>query len=365
MTHRTSSKAAKPPTAGTVNGGDGAVREKFLFDEAALAAWMERNIDGFRGPLEVSQFRGGQSNPTYRLATPGKSYVLRRKPPGQLAHGAHAVDREARVQQALATSDVPVARIHGLCTDESVIGSWFYVMDLVEGRIFWDATFPEVQTSERAAYYAEMNRVLARMHGIDPDAVGLEDFGRKGQFVQRQISRWSKSYLADTDAGRDPGMDALIDWLPGAVPEDDETSIIHGDYRCDNLVFHPDEPRIVAVLDWELSTLGHPIADFAYHAMMYRMPPDIVAGLGGTDPRAHGLPTEEEYVATYCRNTGRSGIPDYEFYIAFNFFRTAAIFHGIKGRALRGNAASAHAQERAMAFPRLVELALEAAEDCK
>ncbi|WP_163851728.1 phosphotransferase [Pseudooceanicola aestuarii] len=354
-----------PATGAAANQGAGAVRDGFHFDEGRLADWMAQHVDGFRGPLEVTQFRGGQSNPTYRLITPGKSYVLRRKPPGRVAHGAHAVDREARVQQALATVDFPVARIHALCTDDSVIGSWFYVMDMVEGRIFWDATLPEVPQTDRTAYYNEMNSVLSRLHRVDLDAVGLEDYGRRGDFVRRQIARWTKSYHADPDAGRDAGMDALIEWLPGAVPQEDETALIHGDYRCDNLVFHPQEPRVLAVLDWELSTLGHPVADFAYHAMMYRMPPDIVAGLGGSDPRALGLPDEDAYLTAYCRNTGRAAIPDYNFYIAFNLFRLAAIFHGIKGRAMRGNAASAHAQERAKAFPRLVELALDAAKDCR
>lgn len=339
------------------NIGVGEVREVFRFDEAALARWMQENVEGFAGPLEVQQFRGGQSNPTYRLVTPGRSYVMRRKPPGQLAPGAHAVDREARVMKALKAQGFPVATVYGLCTDDAVIGSWFYVMEMVEGRIFWDAKLPEVPTAERPGYFAAMNRTLAALHGFDPEAIGLGDYGRRGNYFERQISRWSKTYLADADAGRDPGMDRLIERLPKAIPAGVETSVVHGDFRCDNVIFHPTEPRIIAVLDWELSTLGHPLADFAYHAMTYRMPPDIIAGLGDVDPRTLNLPTEAEYVAQYCANTGRSAIPDYEFYVAFNFFRLAAIFHGIKGRHMRGSASSENAAARVASLPRLIALA--------
>ncbi|WP_068300767.1 phosphotransferase [Pararhodobacter sp. CCB-MM2] len=352
-------------TDASLNAGAEPVREGFHFDEAALARWMAEHVEGFAGPLTVMQFKGGQSNPTYKLLTPTRAYVLRRKPPGPLAAGAHAVDREFRVLKALGQAGFPVARVHGLCTDDSVIGSWFFVMDMVEGRIFWDASFSDLPKEQRGDYFAAMNRTLAQLHAIDPDSVGLGDYGKAGNYFQRQIGRWTKSYLADTDAGRDPGMDRLIDWLPGAIPEGDETSIVHGDFRCDNMIFHPTEPRVLAVLDWELSTLGHPLADFAYHAMMYRMPPDIVAGWGGMDPRALGLPSEAESLAQYCANTGRAGLPHYDFYLAFNFFRMAAIFHGIKGRVARGQAASAHAAERAKAFPRLVALALEAMEACR
>jgi len=337
------------------------VREEFALDLSRLTAWMQANVAGFQGPAEVFEFKGGQSNPTYKVVTPARSYVLRRKPPGKLAKGAHAVDREAKVLSALGPTGYPVAKVHGVCTDDDVLGSWFYVMDMVEGRIFWDATFADVPADERAAYFAAMNATLAQLHQIKPDAVGLDDFGRHGGYMQRQIKHWAKSYEADTDAGRHPGMDELISLLPERLPEADETSIVHGDFRCDNMIFHPTEPRILAVLDWELSTLGHPLADFTYHSMMYRMPPDIVAGLGHVDPVSLNLPTEAEYTAMYCTNTGRDGIPDYEFYMAFNFFRIAAIFHGIKGRVIRGTAASANAEARAEAFPRLVDLALEAA----
>ncbi len=346
------------------NLGTTAVRPGFGFDEAALARWMQQNLEGFAGPMQVRQFKGGQSNPTFQVKTPARSYVLRRKPPGPLARGAHAVDREARVIAALGKVGFPVARLLGYCGDPDVIGSEFFVMEMVEGRIFWDARFPDVPQAERPAYFSAMNATLARLHAIDPADVGLSDYGRPGNYFQRQIGLWTKSYLADTDAGRNPGMDRLIAWLPDAIPDSDETAIIHGDFRCDNLIFHPVEPRIIAVLDWELSTLGHPLADFAYHAMMYRMPPDIVAGLGGTDPVPLNIPAERAYVAEYCANTGRDGIEGYDFYIAFNFFRMAAIFHGIKGRVIRGQAVSAHSEARAAQFERLVRLAEQAAEEC-
>lgn len=338
------------------------VRPGFGFDEAALARWMSAHVDGFAGPLEVVEFRGGQSNPTYKLITPAKSYVLRRKPPGPLAKGAHAVDREARVMTALGKTGFPVAHVHGVCLDETVIGSWFFIMDMVEGRIFWNATFPDIAPADRPAYFSAMNATLAQLHQIEPDAISLGDFGRTGNYFQRQISRWTRSYLSDTDAGSDPGMDKLIDFLHGVIPDSDESAIVHGDFRCDNLIFHPTEPRVIAVLDWELSTLGHPLADFTYHAMMYRMPPQIVAGLGDVDPTRLNIPDEATYVAQYCAATGRAGIPDYEFYMTFNFFRMAAIFHGIKGRVIRGSAASAHSAARVEHYPTLVRLALDAAE---
>lgn len=347
------------------NAGTTQVRDAHRFDEAALAAWMAGNVAGYSGPLTVEQFKGGQSNPTYRLSTPDRSYVLRRKPPGALVKGAHDVLREARVLTALADTPVPVAPIHGVCADDSVIGTPFFVMGLVEGRIFWDATFPDVRTAERAGYFDAMNATLAALHTVDPAAVGLADYGRPGNYFARQIARWTKQYEEDADAGRDADMDALVAWLPANVPAGDETAIVHGDFRCDNMIFHPSEPRILAVLDWELSTLGHPLADFAYHAIMYRMPPDIVAGLAGADIDALGIPSEAEYVAAYCARTGREAIPDYDFYVAFNFFRLAAIFHGIKGRVIRGTAASEHARVRAESFPRLARLARKAMETCR
>ena len=339
------------------NAGTTAVREAHRFDESRLADWMAANIDGYAGPLTVEQFKGGQSNPTYKLATPGRSYVLRRKPPGQLLKGAHAVEREAKVLSALGTVGFPVAHVYGLCTDDSVIGTWFYVMEMVEGRIFWDATLPEVGRHERAAYFDAMNETLAALHMVDHGAIGLADYGRPGNYFERQIARWSKQYLEDVDAERDPNMDRLIEWLPANIPPGDETGIVHGDFRVDNMIFHPTEPRVLAVLDWELSTLGHPLADFAYHAMMYRMPPQIVAGLAGADLAALNIPSEEAYVTAYCRRTGRAAMPGYDFYVAFNFFRIAAIFHGIKGRVIRGTASSAQAKERVRVLPELAEVA--------
>ena len=349
----------------SANSGTSTVREQHRFDEAALASWMAVHIDGYAGPLEVAQFKGGQSNPTYRLSTPTRNYVLRRKPPGQTVQGAHAVDREARILQALAPAGFPVAKVYGLCTDDSVIGSWFYIMELVEGRIFWDASFSEVPHDQRPAYFDAMNATIAQLHSLDYAALGLEGFGKPGNYFERQISRWSRQYMDDEEAGRDGDMDALLDWLPNNIPDGDDSSIVHGDFRCDNMIFHPSEPRILAVLDWELSTLGHPLADFAYHAMMYQMPPDIVAGLGDADVASLNIPPQADYVAAYCARTGRTEIPNWDFYIAFNFFRLAAIFHGIKGRVIRGTAASAHAKDRAASFPRLTRLAREAMERCR
>jgi aminoglycoside phosphotransferase (APT) family kinase protein len=345
------------------NQGAGAIRTQV--DEAALAAWLSANVAGYAGPLSIDQFNGGQSNPTYRLTTPHTRYVLRRKPPGDILKGAHDVMREARVMGALAETDVPVPRILGICSDATVLGSDFFVMEMVEGRIFWDASFAEISVAERAAYFDAMNTVISAMHNLDPAKVGLGDYGRAGNYFERQIGRWSGQYLADELAGRDADMDLVVDWLPNAIPEGDETRLVHGDFRCDNMIFHPTEPRILAVLDWELSTLGHPLADFSYHAMMYRMPPDIVAGLGGADPVTLGLPTEADYIAAYCKRRGIDSIANWNFYMAFSFFRLAAIFHGIKGRMLRGNASSASATERAAAFPRLAWLAREAMERCQ
>lgn len=338
------------------------VRAGFGIDVDALDAWMRVHVDGFAGPIGIAQFSGGQSNPTYKVTTPGYSYVLRRKPPGTLLKGAHAVEREAQVLVGLGKSGFPVPRVHGLCTDEQVIGSWFYIMDMVEGRIFWDAAFPEVAARDRSAYFDAMNATIGALHRIDYQAVGLGDYGKPGNYFERQIGRWSRQYLEDQAAGRDANMDAVIDWLRANTPPGDETSIVHGDFRVDNMIFHPTEPRVLAVLDWELSTLGNPLADFAYHAMMYHMPPDIVAGLAGADLDALGIPSEADYVSAYCRRTGRDGVDNYAFYLAFSFFRLAAIFHGIKGRVIRGTASSAQAAERAAQFPRLAAIARERAQ---
>lgn len=337
--------------------GTTAVRPEHRIDQAALEQWMQTNVDSYQGPLTVDQFKGGQSNPTYRLQTPARNYVLRRKPPGVVIKGAHAVEREARVMSALGTVDFPVPRIYGLCTDDSVIGSWFFVMDMVEGRVFWDASFADVPHNTRAQYMDAMNATLATLHQVDYTAIGLADYGRPGGYVKRQIDRWSKQYLEDELAGRYPAMDRLLDWLPQHLPATESVTITHGDFRADNMIFHPTQPTVLAVLDWELSTLGDPLADFAYHAMMFRMPPDILGGIAGVDLDAAGLPTEQAYVQAYCERTGRTGIPDLDFYIVFNMFRFAAILHGIKGRVLRGTAASADAEAMGNRFSRVADIA--------
>ncbi|QPQ55322.1 phosphotransferase family protein [Allosphingosinicella flava] len=340
------------------NSGTIEVRKAHRFDTARLEEWMRNEVADFEGPLSIVQFKGGQSNPTYRLDTPHRSYVMRRKPPGKLLPGAHAVDREYRVISALHAQNFPVARPLGLCTDSDVIGTEFYVMDMVEGRIFWEASLPEVPAGARWSYFDAMNATIASLHAFDPFAIGLGEYGKPGNYFERQIGRWSKQYLNDAEAGRVAAMDRLVEWLPANIPPgEDEARIIHGDYRCDNMIFHPTEPRIIAVLDWELSTLGHPLADFAYHLMMYRMPTGITAGLAGLDLAAQGIPSERDYVAAYCARTGRAGIPHLDFYIAFNMFRLAAIIHGIKGRLARGTASSAHAEKTVAGLEGLADLA--------
>lgn len=333
------------------------IRPQNRFDEAALAQWMVKNVEGFAGPLSVEQFKGGQSNPTYKLSTPQQNYVLRRKPSGTLLKSAHAIDREARVLRALAPTNVPIPEVYGICTDESVIGTWFFVMAMVEGRIFWDAKLPQIDRDERLAYFDAMNQVIADIHCVNYAAVKLEDYGRAGGFVARQIATWTKQYLADSDAGRDPYMDKMIEWLPSRIPANEETTLVHGDFRIDNLIFHPTEARVVAVLDWELSTLGNPLADFAYHSMMYRMPPLVVPGLGKANLSALNIPLERDYLDSYCRRTGRGETEHYDFYLAFNLFRFAAILHGIRGRYLRGTATNTEAKTRAEAFPVLAQMA--------
>ena len=330
-----------------INSGTSDVREGMGFDVGALDAWMRENVEGYSGPLTVEQFKGGQSNPTYKLLTPARNYVLRRKPPGVLLKSAHAVDREFAVISALGKTGFPVARAYALCTDDSVLGTWFYVMDCVDGRVIWDPTFPGMSSDVRAAHFDAMNDTIARLHMTDYASIGLADYGRPGNYFNRQIGRWSRQYVEDEAAGRDPNMDKLVEWLPANIPPGDETSIVHGDYRCDNMIFSADEPKVRAVLDWELSTLGHPLADFSYHLMMYRMPSTEPGGMADKDLAALGIPSEAEYVAAYCRRTGRAGIDNLDFYMAFNMFRLAAIVHGIKGRVVRGTAASSHAKEMA------------------
>ncbi len=325
--------------------GTMAVQEKHRFDEGALARYLlAANLAGFSGPLRVEQFRGGQSNPTFLLRTPDSAYVLRRKPPGKLLPSAHAVDREFRVISAMRQAGIPVAAPHLLCEDETVIGTMFYLMEFVQGRVLWDPTLPQCSRPERAAIYDELNRVIAALHQVDYAAVGLADFGRPGNYLERQIGRWTKQYRA-SETERIEAMENLIAWLPAHIPPGEDTTVVHGDYRLDNTLFHPTEPRILAVLDWELSTLGHPLADFAYNAMSYRLSPGEFRGIAGMDLAALGIPSEEEYVAAYCRRTGRDGIPHWDYYLAFNMFRLAGILQGIMGRVVDGTAASEHALE--------------------
>ena len=338
------------------------IREALRFDERRLHEWLLAYVDGYSGPLSVRQFKGGQSNPTYLLTTTGARYVLRRKPPGQLLKGAHAVDREARVMRSLESTGFPVPHVHGLCTDDAVIGSWFYVMDFAAGRSFWDAALPAVERSERPGYFDAMNATIARLHGIDYGSIGLQDYGHAGNYFQRQIERWTRQYVAETQAGRDAHLEKLLEWLPAHIPPGDETRIVHGDFRLDNMIFHPTEPRVIAVLDWELSTLGHPLADFAYHLMMYRVPPVALAGLADTDLQAANIPGEAEQVAAYCRRTGRERIENLDFYMAFNFFRFAAIIHGIKGRIVRGSASSAQAEDLVKWLPLYAQIGWRQAE---
>jgi aminoglycoside phosphotransferase (APT) family kinase protein len=320
------------------------VVEKQRFDVAALEAWMRANVAGFEGPIEVEQFRGGQSNPTFRISTPGRRYVMRRKPAGKLLPSAHAVDREYRVMTALAGTDVPVPRTFGLCTDDAVIGSAFFVMDCVEGRVFWDGLLPDLASAERGRVYDEMNRVIAALHQVDYAALGLADYGKPGNYFARQIGRWTKQYQA-SETEKIEAMDRLIEWLPANIPPEEETTIVHGDFRIDNMIFHPTEPRVLALLDWELSTLGHPLADLSYHLMSWHVPPGIFRGLLGHDLRALGIPEEPEYVERYCERVGRGPIdPDHwDFYVAYNMFRGAAIVQGVMKRAMEGTAASQHA----------------------
>jgi aminoglycoside phosphotransferase (APT) family kinase protein len=320
------------------------VREQHRFDDSALARWMEDHIAGFSGAIEVEQFKGGQSNPTFRLSAGGTRYVLRRKPPGKLLPSAHAVDREYRVISALAKVGFPVAKPYALCLDEAVIGTTFYIMEYVEGRVFWDPALPDITQHERRPIYEAMNATLARLHQVDYAAIGLGDYGRPGNYAQRQIDRWTKQYRA-SETETIEAMDRLIDWLPKNAPPDEETSIIHGDFRIDNMIFHPTEPRVLAVLDWELSTLGNPLADFAYHMMPWRLGPAAYRGLLDRDLAELDIPTEAEGCALYCRQTGRTILPHWDFYIAFNMFRLAAILQGIMGRVREGTAASTRALE--------------------
>lgn len=308
-------------------------------DTTAVARWLSDNLPGFSGPIEATKFDIGQSNPTFRLETPSGQYVLRRKPPGVLLKSAHAVDREFRVQKALAGTDVPVANMHLLCEDDAVIGSAFYVMDFVEGRNFDDPRLKELSSEERGAVIDEMGRVLAAIHSVDIAAVGLSDYGPEGNYFERQVARWTKQYKA-SETETVPQMDALIDWLAANIPADDgKRTLVHGDYRIDNMLFAKDRAEVVAVLDWELSTIGHPYADLAAVIMQWQMPPGQEGrGLAGVDRAALGLPSDEDFIAAYCDRMGLPGIEKFGFYLAFCFFRMGAIIQGVKKRALDGNA---------------------------
>ena len=335
------------------------------FDTAALQSYLEQHLPGFAGPLTVEQFKGGQSNPTYKLHTPQASYAMRSKPGpvAKLLPSAHAIEREFRVMGALAGSQVPVPRMHLLCDDESVIGRAFYVMEFVQGRVLWEQSLPDMTREQRGAIYDEMNRVIAELHRLDPAAVGLADYGRPGNYFERQIGRWIKQYQASITRPNE-AMDRLIEWLPAHIPasarDESMVSIVHGDFRLDNQIFHPPEARVLAVLDWELSTIGHPLADFSYHCMSWHIPPGSFRGIGGLDHAALGIPLESEYIRRYCQRSGR-GTPeslkvDWNFYLAYNLFRLAAIVQGIAKRVEAGTAASEQARQSGAAAKPLAEL---------
>ena len=332
------------------------------FDLAALQTWLEKNLPGFAGPLSVEAFKGGQSNPTYKLITPTRSYVMRAKPGpvAKLLPSAHAIEREYAVMSGLHGTDVPVPQMFVLCEDESIIGRAFYIMEFMPGRVMWEQSLPDFDPAGRRAIYLEMNRVIAALHTVKFAERGLADYGKPGNYVERQISRWGKQYRASADGAGAlsqpiPEMEKLLDWLPAHLPasakDDGLVSIVHGDYRLDNLMFHASEPRVIAVLDWELSTLGHPLADFAYHCMAWHIPPGAFRGIGGLDLAALGIPLEDEYIRLYCERTGLTTPAalktDWNFYMAYNMFRIAAILQGIAKRVENGTASSAQAQKSA------------------
>jgi len=331
------------------------------FDEAALARFMAAHVPGFVPPLTVGQFHGGMSNPTFLLRDgAGRRLVLRKKPPGKLLPSAHAVDREFKVISALAKSDVPVARAELLCEDPAVIGQAFYLMEHVEGRVFRHYTLPGMSPAERAAIYDAMNEVLAKLHRVDYAAVGLADYGKTGGYAARQIARWSGQYAA-SKTDELPAMEKLMRWLPAHVPAADETTIVHGDFRLENMIWHPSEPRILAVVDWELGTLGHPLADLAYNCLPWHVA-DRQRGDLQSLPPGYGIPSEAEYVAAYCRRTGRAGIADWNFFLVLSLFRLAAISQGVYKRALDGNVSSPGALDRLTKARALADKAWELAE---
>jgi aminoglycoside phosphotransferase (APT) family kinase protein len=335
------------------------VSERQRFDVDALGAYLRAHIPGFPdGELAVEQFKGGQSNPTFKLSAGGRHYVLRTKPgpAAKLLPSAHAIDREFRVMDALNKAGFPAARQYVLCTDESVIGRAFFVMEFVEGRVLWDQALPGMTPAQRAAIYDELNRVIAQLHTIDYAAIGLADYGKPGNYFARQIERWTRQYQASATETIE-AMDQLIAWLPQHIPAGEATSIVHGDFRLDNMIFHPTEPRILAVLDWELSTLGHPLADFSYHCMSWHIEPGQFRGIAGLDLEALGIPSQEQYIATYCARTGATIRPeDFNFYLAYNMFRLAGIMQGIMKRYVDGTASSAQALQNGKAARPMAEL---------
>ncbi|MES2974791.1 MAG: phosphotransferase [Pseudomonadota bacterium] len=345
--------------------GTRAVSAQHAIDTGALTAWLEKNLEGFAGPLTLEMFKGGQSNPTYKLVTPARSYVMRAKPGpvAKLLPSAHAVEREFAVMSGLHGTGVPVPQMHCLCEDESVIGRAFYVMEFMQGRVLWDQALPGMANEERGAIYGEMNRVIAALHTVKYADRGLAGYGKPGNYFERQIGRWSKQYVASITQPI-PEMDKLIEWLPAHIPasarDEAKTSIVHGDFRLDNLMFHPTEPRVLAVLDWELSTLGHPLADFSYHCMAWHIPPGSFRGIGGLDVAALGIPTEAEYIRMYCERTGLATPQelkaDWNFYLAYNLFRLAAILQGIAKRVETGTASSAQAVSSAAGARPLAEM---------
>ena len=332
--------------------------QSMSFDTDALAAWLQQHIDGFSGTLQVERFKGGQSNPTYKLSAGGRHYVLRTKPApaAKLLPSAHAIEREFRVMDALSKAGFPVAKQYALCTDESVIGRAFYLMEYIEGRVLWDQSLPGMTPAERGAIYDEMNRVIALLHSVDYQAIGLGDYGKPGNYFARQIDRWTKQYKA-AETEHIPAMEALIAWLPQNIPAGDLTTIVHGDYRLDNVIFHPTEPRILAVLDWELSTLGHPLADFSYHCMSWHIAPGIFRGIDGLNLKELGIPDEDTYIAKYIERTGIAiDKQDFRFYLAYNMFRMAGILQGIMKRYRDGTAASEEALRNGQAARPMAEL---------
>lgn len=342
------------------------VSDQHAFDTDALSAWLSQHLDGFTGPLTVEMFKGGQSNPTYKLVTPRQSYVMRAKPGpvAKLLPSAHAVEREFAVMSGLAGTDVPVPQMHVLCEDESIIGRAFYVMECMQGRVLWDQSLPGMEPAERGAIYDEMNRVIAALHTVRFADRGLGQYGKPGNYFDRQIGRWSKQYVASITQPIE-AMDRLMEWLPAHMPasarDESRVSIVHGDYRLDNLMFHPTEPRVIAVLDWELSTLGHPLADFSYHCMGWHIPPGTFRGIGGLDFKSLGIPTEDEYIRRYCERTGfatpEALRADWNFYLAYNLFRMAAILQGIAKRVEDGTASSAQAKASGAGARPLAEMA--------